>query len=75
MADDKSKTTQKTTSSTSKTADSGAKDEPTTETEVKQASATGGIKNTGPVMAGPTQDDLNPAYAPPKEDEESKDEK
>lgn len=47
--------------------------EPTTETEVKQASATGGgVKNTGPVMNGPTQDDLNPAFAPPKEDEDDK---
>jgi hypothetical protein len=74
MADEKkAQTTSTDTSSKAKTSDKEQDSkEPTTETEVKQASATGGIKNTGPVMAGPSQDDLNPAFAPPKEDEDGK---
>lgn len=69
MADTEKKAAAKKTSSSS-----SETKEPTTETEVKQASATGGgVKNTGPVMAGPSQDDLNPAYAPSKEDEDDDD--
>jgi hypothetical protein len=60
MADDK------------KTAKKAASSEPTTEAEVKQFSATGGRPEGGPMLAGPTQDDLNPAFAPAKEDEDGK---
>lgn len=61
MADEK-KTTAK------KAASSSTTSEPTTEAEVKQYSATGGRPEGGPMLSGPSQDDLNPAYAPPKED-------
>lgn len=69
MADSEKKST---STAPKKTTESGATDEPKTETEVKQASATGGFTNTGPVSAGPSQDDLNPAFAPPKEDDDDK---
>lgn len=39
------------------------------ETEVKQLSATGESARPS-TIGGPTQDDLNPAYAPSKEDEQ-----
>lgn len=68
MADEK-KTTAK------KAASSSTTSEPTTEAEVKQYSATGGNLEGGPMLAGPTQDDLNPAFAPAKEDEGNKDAK
>lgn len=73
MADEKtSKSTSTSTQAKTSNKEQDSK-EPTTETEVKQASATGGVENTGPVSAGPSQDDLNPAFAPPKEDEDDDD--
>jgi hypothetical protein len=72
MADTQKKTEAKKATESSGSSTDSTK-EPTTETEIKQASATGGVQNTGPVMNGPSQDDLNPAYAPPQEDAPQKD--
>lgn len=72
MAD--SKDTKKSTSSKSSAKSETTGSEPDTsqvdtkrETEIKQQSATGGGEKSG-LVGTPTQDDLNPAYAPPKED-------
>lgn len=41
------------------------------EREAQRANVTGGHTGVSRLVGGPTQDDLNPAYAPPAEDDDS----
>ena len=73
MAEAKKKTESKTTESqTEETVDLSDEKTPSSDPKVQEQLATGGGRPTG-ILGGPSQDDLKPAYARPKDPEHEKD--